>query len=145
MTVQQAFLLRSLDQLERVAAELDRYREVTAAELDADLSLRWTVERGLLAGVGLALQTADHILANHFQRTPDTYEGLLRDLHTVGVIGDDVSRQLKGAGGFRNVLVHEYVNVDLREVVRFAAAAPSTLRAFARDVLQWMEDQTGLG
>jgi len=139
MTLRDTFVLRALHDLERVAAELDRYASTTAGALESELSLRWTVERGLLAGLGLVFQVADHILAARFQRTPETYEGLLRELHACGVIGARVRERLKGSGGFRNVLVHEYVKVDPVEVARVVAEAPDVFRAYARDVLRWME------
>jgi len=142
MTFHKAVLIRFLDELERTAAELERYRAVTGDELSTGLSLRWTVERGLLAGLGVIFQVADHVLATHFQHVPETYEGLLRELRQVGVISDAIYTRLRGAGGFRNVLVHEYVKVDPREVARFAAAAPDTFRGFARDVLDWVEGQS---
>ncbi|MEM2676082.1 MAG: HepT-like ribonuclease domain-containing protein [Candidatus Bathyarchaeia archaeon] len=54
-----------------------------------------------------------HILANVFQRLVETYEGSLAELCSAGVILQSLYQQLKGAGGFRNVLVHEYLEVDL--------------------------------
>jgi len=64
---------------------------------------------------------------------------LLAELANVGVIGKDTYGHLKGVGGFRNVLVHEYIRVDVAEVARLATLAPKVFRDFSRDVLSWLE------
>lgn len=128
-----------LADLERVAQELAKYQKVDAAALAGDLSLRWTVERGLLAGFTLIFQAADHILAAHFHRSADTYEGLLLELRGCGILPDHLYAQLRGSGGFRNVLVHEYVRVDLKEVEAALRRAPVVFRRFAEVVTAWLD------
>ena len=131
MAVQRDFVVRALAELERVVQELEKYQGTTAQGMAANLSLRWTVERGLLAGLTLLFQVADHILTAHFRRTAETYEGLLLELYTCGVLSEGLYGQLRGAGGFRNVLVHEYISIDLNEVAHTLQKAPEVLRAFA--------------
>jgi len=139
MSLQRDFIAQALEELERVARELEKYQNATAETLATDLSLRWTVERGLLVGLSLLFQVADHILARAFQRSVDTYEGLLWELRAVGVISDALYQRLKGSGGFRNVLVHEYLEIDLNEVASVLEDAPNTFRAFRNEVLNWLK------
>ena len=139
MNLQRGFVAKALAGLEQVARELEKYRDTTAEMLATNLSLRWTVERGLLVGLGLIFQIADHILARAFQRSVDTYEGLLLELKAVSVISEELYRRLKGSGGFRNILVHEYIKVDLKEVTSVLRDAPDTFRAFCDEVLTWLK------
>ena len=138
MSLRVEFLVQALNELERVARELEKYREVTAEMLEEDLSLRWTVERGLLAGLTLIFQISDH-LARAFRKSVDTYEGLLLELKSVGVISNSLYQKLKGSGGFRNVLVHEYVRIDPREVVSVLRDAPDVFMSFKREIIKWLE------
>lgn len=134
MVLRREFLEQAFSELDRVAQELGKYRDTTAEKMAADLSRRWIVERGLLAGVNLLLQVADHILTQHFGRLVDTYEGLLAELRGNGVISAALYERLRGAGGFRNVLVHEYLDIDLREVAKALRQAPDAFREFVREV-----------
>ena len=86
-------------------------------------------------------QVADHILAEHFGRKPETYEALLRELCAAGIISQSLYVSLRGAGGFRNVLVHEYVRIDLRHVLEALQQAPERYSLFAREVAVWLEKQ----
>jgi uncharacterized protein YutE (UPF0331/DUF86 family)/predicted nucleotidyltransferase len=141
MGLNRAFIAAALEELQRVSAELAKYLTVTLPEVETNLSLRWTVERGLLAGLTLMFQVADHILAEHFGRKPETYEALLRELCTAGIIPQSLYASLRGAGGFRNVLVHEYVQIDLRHVLEALQKAPEQFDTFAREVANWLEQQ----
>lgn len=135
------FIAAALEELQKVSAELAKYRTVTLLELETNWSLRWTVERGLLAGLTLMFQVADHILAEHFGQKPETYEALLRELCAAGIISQSLYVSLRGAGGFRNVLVHEYVRIDLRHVLEALQQAPERYSLFAREVAVWLEKQ----
>lgn len=138
VNLRREFIWSALAELRRVAAELEKYRDLTPEDLAASLSLRWAVERGLPAGLSLILEVADHILVRHFGRAVDTYEGLLTELRACGVISEDLYRRLKGAGGFRNIVVHGYIQVDLGRVARALKEAPDLFRAFGDEVGAWV-------
>ncbi len=137
------FIERTLAEMERVVQELKKYQTVTDREMAKDLSLRWTVERGLLAGLTLMLQIADHIPANHFRRTAETCEGLLAERNAGGAISDRLYDQIKGVGRFRNVLVYEYVTVDLNKAAPALHQASEIMEAFRGEVKAWLNALTG--
>ena len=141
MTLRREWILQTLSELERTALELAKYHQCTLASLQNDLSLRWTVERGLLAGLILIFNLADHVLSSVFHEQPETYEGLLDALSGHDVLSNHVRQNLQGAGGFRNVLVHEYAAIDLHEVAHMCREAPEIFRGFARDILAWLQTQ----
>lgn len=143
MSLNLEFLDQALSQLERVAQELRKYQAMTEVQLATDLSLRWTVERGLLAGLTIVFQIAEHILTRSFGRHPDSYEELLAELCAVGVITESLYRQLRGSGGFRNVLVHEYVSVDLSKIVEAVLHAPEIFEMLRQEIRQWLQQQPG--
>lgn len=139
--IRREFLEQAQAELERIAQELEKYAGTTEAELAANLSLRWTVERGLLAGLTLVFQIADHILSRAYRRTPSRYEELIAELYATGVVSGELYRRLRGSGGFRNVLVHEYVAVDLNRVREVLHQAPTTFRRFREEIRRWLERQ----
>ncbi len=104
-----------------------------AENLESDLHRRWAVERGWLAGLSLIFQIVDHILVGHFRYEAETDEDLLKALHREGVISPALYGRLRGAGGFRNVLVHEYVRIDPARVAEVLREAPDTFRRFAAE------------
>lgn len=140
MAVDREFLLQTALTLRRVAEELDKYAHVSGDALATNLSLRWTVGGGLLAGISLILQAAQHILTRHFGEVPETYEDSLAALRERAVISAALYRRLRGMGGFRNVLVHEYLQVDLNRVAQYTRRAPALFRDFAEALVEWVEN-----
>ncbi len=138
MAVDREFLLQTALTLRRVAEELEKYAHVSDDALATNLSLCWTVEHGLQAGISLILQEAQHILTRHFSEVPETYEDSLAALRARAVISTSLYRRLRGIGGFRNVLVHEYLQVGLNRIARYTRRAPARFRDFADEQAAWV-------
>lgn len=46
---------------------------------------------------------------------------------------------MEGLGGFRNILVHRYLEIDPAEVLARRARAFEILPRFAREILAWLD------
>ncbi len=101
------------------------------------------MERGLLNAAGLVFDIADHVLSGHFGRHSETYQASLDGLYEERVIPRDLHEHLEGLGGFRNLLVHEYVELDSAEVHQHFQAAFQVFPRFASAVLAWLEEMGG--
>lgn len=64
------------------------------------------------------LDILDHLLSAKQEIVSDTYEDVLSNAHRGGFLNGERYRELRGLGGFRNVLVHEYVGLDHATVYR---------------------------
>lgn len=128
-------IIARLKELDTVIEELSRYREVTIEELRLSLSKRWTIERGLIAGANLIFDIADHILASKFHIYPETYEDSLRFLYEKGVITKELFKRIEGLGGFRNILVHEYINIDINEEYQNFQKSLQVFKEFGKEIL----------
>lgn len=136
-------LWSALLELERIAEALEAYRLLTARDLEDDRHRRWAAERGLIAGLNLLFQIADHILVARFHFEAPTYEDLVKGLHQHGVISDELYASLRGVGGLRNILVHEYIRIDPEQVARALRDAPDRFRRFADEIRTWLSGQAG--
>lgn len=107
----------------------------------ADLSKRWILERGLIAAATLILDIAEHILSGHFGVYADSYEESLAGLRQQQVISEPLYEAIKGLGGFRNVLVHLYQEIDPQQVLDSYHKALTVFPQFAAEILAWIEQQ----
>ena len=139
MVLKPDIILERLKEIDTALEELSRYREKSLEDLRDSLSLRWTVERGLIIVANLVFDVADHILGGHFSIYPDTYEESLRNLKEKKVISRELYQKLKGLGGFRNILVHDYIKIDLSEVHRNLSKAFEVFPAFSAEIQRWLK------
>lgn len=128
-----------LMELDRVTAELKKYKTISAEELSENLSLRWTIERGLIAGISIILDITLHILSSKFSVYPSTYEEGIRELYRNRVISESLYLKLKGIGSFRNILVHEYIKIDPKKVFTNFLKFLEISSDFTREIILFIE------
>lgn len=139
MVLRREAIEERLKELDRILQELSKHKDLSREAFDSDLSQQWIIERGLIAAASVILDVADHILAGHFGYYAETYEDSLRALRDRGVISATLYRQIKGLGGFRNILVHRYLDIDPDEVVRNLKKGLTAFPRFATQVLSWLD------
>jgi uncharacterized protein YutE (UPF0331/DUF86 family) len=98
--------------LREALSNLRRHSGRSAQELRADADLRWIVERGLQLCVQNALDIATHLAAASGLDSPD-YATAIDRLAEIAVLSPEFASRLRPMAGFRNVLVHGYLQVDL--------------------------------
>lgn len=129
---------RHLAALREALGHLGAYSGRTAAELQASAELRWTVERGLQLCVQNALDIATHVAAASALDSPD-YATAIDRLAELAVLPAEFAARLRPMAGFRNVLVHGYLKVDLAIVERVLRESLSDLEAFAAHVDRYLD------
>lgn len=129
-----------LKELDEIIQELFKYKEAASSDtLKQDLSQRWIIERGLIAGASIIFDVSDHILSEEFGFYAESYEESLRGLFEKGVISEELYGQIRGLGGFRNILIHRYTWIDPDLVFENFHRGLKVFPRFAREVLAWME------
>ena len=139
MVIKHSSIVERLEELDIVLRELNRYPDITPESLDANISQRWIIERGLIAAASLILDIADHILVGHFGFYANSYEESLQGLRDKGVISPELFGQIKGLSGFRNVLVHMYQEIDPALVADSLRKGLTAFPEFAQEILRWRE------
>jgi uncharacterized protein YutE (UPF0331/DUF86 family) len=139
MALKRGVIEGRLKELDLVVAQLNKYRALLPDAMKQDLEKRWVIERGLEAGAQLILEIADHILSSHFGNYCETYESTLSGLFEMNVISEDLYHQIKGLGGMRNILVHQYVQINLNIVFNGYQKSLKVFPLFAEEIMSWMD------
>ena len=106
-----AALRRHLDHLEQLRPQV-----VTGDDLRRDLSLHNDVLFSLLTVCQLVIDVSGELAARRGDRFDD-YVGAVRSLSNDPRFPSDLVRELERLPGFRNIVVHEYVALDMQRVV----------------------------
>ncbi len=130
---------RHLIALRATVARLGRHAGTSPGALRGDSDRRWAVERGLQLCAQNALDIASHIgSAAGFD--PETYGSSIDCLIRAGVLPRAFGERFRAVAGFRNVLVHGYLEVDLDLVATILAEHLDDFEEFARHVERWLAD-----
>lgn len=109
---------RHLTALDGAVAHLGHHQGQALSRLESDQDARWAVERGLLLCAQNALDVASHLCAARGVDVQD-YASAVDGLARLGVLDRAFAARFRGIAGFRNVLVHAYLVVDVERLHRF--------------------------
>jgi uncharacterized protein YutE (UPF0331/DUF86 family) len=119
--------LQRLDSLLRV---LDEARERGEDALVSDVHLQLEVERALQVAIQICIDVGAHLVSGLGQPPPGDYRGVFAALGVAGVVEADLAKRLGDAARLRNLLVHDYGEIDHRLLWR-SLGQLDDLRAFA--------------
>ena len=132
-----AVVRRHLTALRLAVENLRRHSGTAAAELREDSDLRWSVERGLQLCAQNSLDIATHMALSAGLDAPD-YATAIDRLAEAGVLPRDFAKHFRDVAGFRNVLVHGYLDVDLDLIAQFLDRQLGDFETFSRHVDRWL-------
>lgn len=131
-----------LAKLDEIVSRLEKLRD--AYDREDDLSYRddWAIERGLQLGAEVLFDIGNHILTAGLGVAVEDYEDIVRQLGSHAVIDSELREELQGLGGFRNILVHDYLRLDPLHVRGSLEKAPRLFGEFAMAIRQWLDRQS---
>jgi uncharacterized protein YutE (UPF0331/DUF86 family) len=135
--IDEAVVRRHLRALHGALANVKRHAGRTAAELRADADLRWAVERGLQLCAQNVVDVATHLCSAAGLDVPD-YASAIDKLAELAVLPPEFASRFRAVAGFRNVLVHGYLEVDLDLVQRFLTERLGDFEEFAAHVERYL-------
>jgi uncharacterized protein YutE (UPF0331/DUF86 family) len=108
---------RHLAALDEALQVLRRHQGRSIDALRSDREERWVVQHGLQLCAQSTLDVATHIAASAGRDVPD-YATAIDRLAELGVLPRPFAGRFRNVAGFRNVLVHGYLEVDVEIVHR---------------------------
>jgi uncharacterized protein YutE (UPF0331/DUF86 family) len=134
MTLRPAVVHERLRKLREILTNLEEVRKVPREDFVASFRHYWLAERGLHLAAETVFDIGNHLLAGHFNVHPADYEQVLVKLEERGVISPGLLERITGLGGFRNVLVHGYLEIDEERVYESLQNELGAFDAFAQEI-----------
>jgi uncharacterized protein YutE (UPF0331/DUF86 family) len=122
-----------LQRLDSLLKLLDQARGQGEDRLTDDVHPQLEVERALQVAIQICIDVGAHLVSGLGEKPPGDYRGVFAALGSAGVLEADLAQRLGQAARLRNLLVHDYGEIDYRLLWRtlgqlddlrdFAAAA----------------------
>ena len=117
---------KKLDAIDKINMRLEKLHEyisilktlkgVKADELKKDINKRAKAERFLQLACEAATDIAELLIVDMRLRTPKTARETIEILGEENVLKKDFANQFAPMTGFRNILVHDYLDIDYEQV-----------------------------
>lgn len=109
-------VLKKLKELQKYVDELKTFRKKGVADLKDSLSTAWAIEHGLQLSIQIVIDVGNHLLASMGENQIEDYSDVIDNLGKKRIISRRFAEKIRDMAGFRNILVHEYTEVDLKIV-----------------------------
>lgn len=135
MVDQLVFSLR-LAKLEELLRHLRQMQGTTFQAFTTNAALQAQAERWLQLAAECVLDLAHHLIAESGFRTPTSYRDAFAVLLERGVLDAELSARMQQWAGFRNVLVHLYLDVDAAIVYEVLQRDLDDLETYASKLIE---------
>lgn len=118
--------------------DLDAVGDLTADDLARERLRRRAAERILTQLVDLACDINQHVASTMGGEIVGDYRQSFDAAARVGLLPAELAAGLKPSVGLRNVLTHEYVNIDLSLLAQSIPRARDSYAAYVRAAAGWL-------
>lgn len=139
MPVDIDLIRRKLSRLNMYLDKLKPISEKSFNEYLSDFYLKSTAERMVQLIVECASDINNHVVVESRQRPPEDYTSSFTRASDVGLISRDLAQKIKGSGGMRNIIVHEYIDIDDEKVYNNLSMAIADFKEYIKQVDSFLE------
>ena len=128
--------------LARLNMYLDKLTPITKHTFDqylSDFYLKSSAERLIQLIVECAADINNHVVVEKSQRPPEDYTSSFVRAAEVGLIKRELASKIKGAGGMRNIIVHEYMDIDDEKVYKTLTLAIADFKEYIKQVDDFLD------
>lgn len=118
-----------LERLQPLLGELERIRADGRDAYLGDLRTRLAADHAIQLAIQVCIDVGAHVISELGLPPPSDYRGVFASLRSAGLEAD-LAERLGAAAGMRNIIVHDYLQLDDEEVWR-ALDRLDDVRAFA--------------
>lgn len=135
-----AVIAEKLEQIEQYHGELRTKQDVSREEFLTNITEQRAVERMFENAIQACIDLCKHIASEDFEYEGDSSKEAVTILANHGLIDDETASTLTDAVGFRNILAHEYGDVQPEQVYTYLQEELTLYETFSQQIAAWFAD-----
>lgn len=138
--VDRALVLRKISELEVYQKQMKEFSDIALEAYKANWKTQRIVERTLQMMIETCVDIANHIVSDRGMRSPTSYADTFKVLFESNVIDSGLLIIMEKMAKFRNVVVHQYEEVDSEIVIIILKKHLGDLDRFKDAVLTYLKN-----
>ena len=131
-------MLQRLENLEENIVNLNILNQKFTIEDIKDNKLdEWSLRYGIFESIQIIIDISCHISSKYNLGSTKTYVACIENLQKQNYIDKNLSKNLISAIGLRNLLVHEYVKIDIEQLYSFLKFTDD-FSQFIKDIKEYL-------
>ena len=138
--VDKAVILRKISELELYQKQIREFSDITLQDYKADWKTQRIVERTLQIMIETCADIANHIVSDRGMRSPTSYTDTFKVLFENNIIDSELFTIMVKMAKFRNIVVHQYEEVDAEIVIFILKKHLGDFERFKEAILAYLKD-----
>ena len=138
--IDKEIIKKKLQELKSYLKEMENFRAISWNGFSSSLSKQWMVSHGLQLSIQVVIDIGSHILAALGESQIEDYADIIDKLGEKEIIPQEFSKAIRGMAGLRNILVHEYAELDLKKIYDILQNRLSDFYAFIEYINTFLEN-----
>jgi len=135
-------ILAQLQTLDEALSAWQRYlQEVTFEKFAQEKDTQYMVCHAMLLAIQASIDLATSMAVKKTPRRPDTYRETFHVLGKFQIIPENLAREMSRLASFRNILVHEYTALDVKQVYHILQDDVNTMNSFRKLVKEFVIEE----
>jgi len=127
-----------LRRLNKCVGKVQNYSQMTLQDYQEDENVQDIVERNLQLSIQCCIDIGSYIISRQRLKVPDDEENVFVILGENQVISNELAQKVKGMIKFRNILVHDYLEIDSIRVHKIITNGLRDFDQFAKEVIGYL-------
>jgi len=133
------FVLRKLAELDIYRQQIGEYSAITVEEYQSDWKTQRIIERTLQIMIEVCVDIAHHIISDENMAIPTGYANTFEILDQAHVLPHPLAETMIKMTKFRNILVHQYAEVDAVIVIDILRHRLNDFNQFQDQMVNWLK------
>ena len=138
--VDRSVVLRKISELEEYQRQIREFSEITHQDYKADWKTQRIVERTLQMMIETCVDIANHIVSDRGMRSPTSYADIFKVLAENKIIEIELFAVMEKMAKFRNIIVHQYEEIDAEIVVLILQKHLGNFEKFKDAILVYLKE-----
>lgn len=139
--VNERIIANRISKLREYVKVLRELQKASFQEFVSNSRIRYSSERCLHLAIECTINIGNHVISALQLRKPEEYHDIALILKENGIIPVEFAERFVKMIKFRNILVHDYVNLDLSKVYSFLQERLVDFELFVRYMKKFLKDR----
>lgn len=139
--VNERIIANRISKLREYVKVLRELQKASFQEFASNPRIRYSSERCLHLAIECTINIGNHIISALQLRKPEEYHDIALILRENGIIPVEFAERFVKMIKFRNILVHDYVHLDLSKVYSFLQERLVDFELFIRYIKKFLRDR----
>jgi len=137
--VDKNLVLKKIKELQQRQVEIEEFKSITIDQYKKDWKIQRIVERTLQIMIEICIDISNHIISDNKYRIPQNNAESFEILFENNIINKKLKDTMKKMVGFRNIIVHEYFEIDPEIVVNILKSKLNDFKKFEKAVIKFLK------